>query len=140
MAAQIDQTLLAQKIAESLQKTRAEVDRLRRINTFAIVFGLLSSAATTLVTGITAAHGPVVGEGPTGWKMSCLVAAILAFVATISVGLPQQLQLGDRLAQYNQALGRLKSLDVAIVTASRSWDEIAHEYEDIVRTYPNIIL
>jgi hypothetical protein len=70
--------------------------------------------------------------------MACIAGAIFGFATTVSVGLNQQLKLGERLSEANQCLGRLKFLDVAIDTGSRTWAEISEEYEEILRTYPNV--
>jgi hypothetical protein len=52
--------------------------------------------------------------------MACAVGAVFGFATTVSVGLNQQLKLGERLSEANQHLGRLKFLDVAMDTGSRT--------------------
>lgn len=69
----------------------------------------------------------------------CIIAAVFAFGSTASTGLHQQLKIGDRLSEGTQCVGRLKSLDVVMTTGSRGWDEIAKEYEEIAKTYPELI-
>lgn len=129
---------LARRIRQSLEKAERHVSRLKSTNTRLLIFGVFNSGVSTLVTGVTAAGGPVVGEGIPGWRMACIVGAVFGFATTVSVGLNQQLKLGERLSEANQCLGRLKFLDVAIDTGSRTWAEISEEYEEILRTYPNI--
>lgn len=129
---------LARRIGHSLEKAERHASRLRSTNTRLLIFGVLNSGVSTLVTGVTAAQGPVVGEGIPGWRMACAVGAVFGFATTVSVGLNQQLKLGERLSEANQCLGRLKFLDVAMDTGSRTWAEISEEYEGILRTYPNI--
>lgn len=129
---------LARRIRQSLEKVEQHASRLKGTNTRLLVFGVFNSGVSTLVTGVTAAGGPVVGEGIPGWRMACIVGAVFGFATTVSVGLNQQLKLGERLSEANQCLGRLKFLDVAMDTGSRTWTEISEEYEEILRTYPNI--
>lgn len=129
---------LARRIRQSLQKAERHASRLKNTNTRLLIFGVFNSGVSTLVTGVTAAGGPVVGEGIPGWRMACIVGAVFGFATTVSVGLNQQLKLGERLSEANQCLGRLKFLDVAIDTGSRTWAEISEEYEEILRTYPDI--
>lgn len=59
-------------------------------------------AASTLVAAITSAVGPVVGEGVSGWRLACAVAAVFGFVTTLTTGLSQQFQIPDRLAKVNE--------------------------------------
>lgn len=91
------------------------------------------------MAAITAAQGPIIGEGPPGWRISCIIAAVFGFATTVCVGLNQQLKLSDRLSKGNECAGRLRALDVAVATDSRDWDEVATEYQEIVRLYPEPI-
>jgi hypothetical protein len=131
--------ILTQHVRNSLAKAEADVNGLSRRNTRMIITGLSSSAAATLVAGVTAASGPVVGTGIPGWRLACSVAAILAFIATVATGVQQQLKYEERLVNGNQCVGRLRALDVALTTGSRSLDDIGSEYEDIARSYPEFV-
>ena len=66
------------------------------------------------------------------------MAAVFAFVSTVSTALIQQMKTGERLIQGTQCVGRLKALQVAMATGSQSWEEIVKEYTEIVKTYPEI--
>ena len=134
-----DRKALTQSVKASLRKAEERTAGLRKANTRLLVSGMASSAASTLVAGITAAQGPVIGEGAEGWRVACIVAAVFGFASTVSTGLVQQLKIGDRLSKGNQCLGKLRALDVSITTGSRSWKEIAEEYEEIARTCPELI-
>ena len=133
-----NQDALARRVRQSLKKAEQYASRVRTRNTRLLVLGVFNSGVSTLVTGVTAALGPVVGDGIPGWRLACAVGAVFGFATTVSVGLNQQLKLGERLSEANQCLGRLKFLDVAMETGSRSWTEISEEYEEILRTYPDI--
>jgi ABC-type uncharacterized transport system substrate-binding protein len=134
-----DRNALARRVEASLQKAEGIVSGLRKANTRLLVAGMASSAAATLVAGITAAQGPVVGTGIEGWRVACIVAAVFAAASTASTGLNQQLKISDRLAKGTQCVGRLKSLDIVIATDSRGREEIVKEYEEIAKTYPELI-
>lgn len=129
---------LARRVRQSLEKAELTASRIRTTNTRLLVLGVFNSGVSTLVTGVTAAQGPIVGEGIPGWRLACAVGAVFGFATTVSVGLNQQLKLGERLSEANQCLGRLKFLDVAMETGSRSWAEISEEYEEILRTCPQV--
>ena len=134
-----DRNALVQRVKASLQKAEEIVSGLRKANIRLLVAGMASSAASTLVAGITAAQGPVVGEGTEGWRVACIVAAVFGFASTVSTGLSQQLKINDRLSEGTQCVSKLRSLDVVITTGSRSWEEIVKEYEEIAKTYPELI-
>lgn len=135
----LDRNALTQRARASLIRAEEIVSGLRKAHTRLLVLGMATSAAATLVAGITAAQGPMLGQGPEGWRLMCIIAAVFAFGSTASTGLHQQLKIGDRLSEGTQCVGRLKSLDVVMTTGSRGWDEIAKEYEEIAKTYPELI-
>ena len=134
-----DSGALAGRVRDSIRKAEGVVADLRKIHTRLTTTTIVSSAASTLVAGITAAAGPVVGEGPEGWRMACIIAAVLAFVSTVGTGIGQGQRIGDRLAEGSQCVGRLRYLDVTITTGSRSWEAIGQEYEEIAKLYPELI-
>jgi hypothetical protein len=134
-----DHTTLAKLVSNSLQKAQGHVSGLRKTNTRLLSTNIVCSASATLVAGLTAANGPIVGTGPEGWRISCIVAAILAFISTVSIGFIQQLKFEERLMMGNQCVGRLRELDLSIATGSQSWEEITREYSDIVKTFPEQI-
>jgi MFS family permease len=135
-----DRKSLTGKVKASLRKAEEIASRLRKTNVYLLVAGIMGSAASTLVAGITAAQGPVVGgEGIEGWRIACIIAAVFAFISTVSTGLSQQLKISNRLSEGTQCVGKLRSLEVMISTGSRDWEEIIKEYEEIAKTYPEFI-
>jgi hypothetical protein len=132
-----DRQAFAQILKDSLQKAQGQISGLRKTNKWLVIASIVSSAATTLVAGATAAAGPVVGSGTEGWKFSCLVAAVFAFVSTVATALIQQMKTEERLVQGTQCVGRLLALQVAMATSSQNLDRIAGEYSEIVRTFPD---
>jgi hypothetical protein len=137
--ANLDRETLRQRIDASLRRAESYTSGLRKTNTRLLVSGVTSSGLAALVTGVTAAAGPLVGEGIPGWRLACIVGALFAFAGSLLVGLNQQLKVGDRLTEGSQCLGRLRFLEVSIATGSRDWDEIIDEYEAIVTAYPEVI-
>ena len=133
-----DRKAFAQIVKGSLQNGQERISGLRKTHLWLLIGSIVSSAATTIVAGVTSAAGPVVSEGIAGWRLACIVAAIFGFVSTVCVTLAQELKIGERLVQGSQCVGRLKALDVAIVTGSQSWEEIAKEYGEIIKIYPEI--
>jgi len=133
-----DHTAFAQIVKDSLQQTQVRVSNLRKTNTWLLLVGIVSSAATTLVAGGTAVTGPVVGDGVAGWRLACIVAAIFAFMSTVCTTFTQQLRINERLTQGVQCAGRLRALDLAIATGNQSWEDITKEYGEIVKVFPEL--
>jgi len=134
-----NQESLAQSVKASLRKAEGIAKDRRKINTRLLVTGMTSSSAATLVAGITAAGGPVIGTGIEGWRVACIIAAVFGFTSTISTGLGQQLKTNDRLSQATLCVGKLRALDVMITTGSRSWEENIAEFKEIAQLYPEFI-
>jgi phosphate/sulfate permease len=81
----------------------------------------------------------VIGSGVAGWQLACVIAAVLSFVGAICTGIAQQMRVGERLAKTLECLGRLKALDASVLAGSRADSEIAVEYENILRTYGEVL-
>ena len=139
-ANQENEDLLKARIKTSLQKVESSTSQLRKTNTLLTVLGVVNSSIATLITAVTAAMGPVIGEGPSGWRISCIIGAVFAFGATLCVGLDKQLKTTDRLSKANQVVGRLRFLDLAIDTGHRSRAEITGEFEDLFKAYPDVVV
>ena len=131
-----DLNVFAQKVNHSLEKAQKQVSSLRKTNTGLLVSNIICSSAATLIAGVTAVGGPIVGAGPAGWRISCIAAAILAFVSTVSMGFVQQMKFEERLLNGHQCVSRLRELDMIISSGDQSWEDIADEYRDILRSYP----
>lgn len=134
-----DLAAFAQMVKASLHRAEERASGLRQTNTRLLVASIVSSAATAVVAGGTSVMGPVVGQGIPGWRLACTVAAILAFTSTVCTALTQQMRIGERLTEGNQCVGRLRSLDLAIVAGGHSWEEVTEEYADIAKTYPELL-
>ena len=134
-----DREALKRLIENSLRTAEMKATRSRSASTWLLVTRVVTAAATTLVSAVTAASGPVVGEGPTGWKISCAIAAFLGFATTVCISLNQVLGLGQRVSRANACAGRLQSLDVSLKTSHSDWDKVSSEYETILRDFPEEI-
>ena len=67
--------------------------------------------------------------------MVCAVASAVAFVGTLSSRKLEQLDVKDNLADAKIALRRLRYLSVVLSTGTWTWEQIAEEYEDIVKRH-----
>ena len=130
---------LVQRVQDGLKKVDSETRQLRTTSARLTVGGLFTSAGATFVAGWTSMAGPVIGEGIPGWRLACIVAAIFALLATIFSGLEQQLKLSDRLAEANQCLARLRSLELNIAAGRANSESVATDFEDILKSYPGLV-
>ncbi len=131
-----DINAFTQMVKHSLQKAQKQVSMIRKTNTGLLISNIVFSSAATLIAGVTAATGPIVGEGPAGWRTSCIVAAILTFISTLSTGFVQQMKFEERLLNGHQCVNRLRALDISIAAGSHSWEDITNEYREIIKNYP----
>ncbi len=134
-----ERRILTKSVKASLRKAGAIVSSYRKKKNHFLITAIVSSTAVTLVAGVTAAVGPIVGTGMEGWRIACIIAAIFGFVSTVSTGLNEQLKISDRLSEGKQGVGKLSYLDVVITTGNKSWEEITEEYEEIAKAYPEFI-
>ena len=128
------------RIRASAEKAERITERLRRLNQGYLIASITSSGVSTLVAGLTAAQGPVVGSGIEGWRVACLVAALFAFISTVVTLLNQQMKISDRLAEGTRCVGRLRALDVMLLMGHQDWQKITGEYEYIVRAHPDFVV
>lgn len=132
----VDPRLLGERVSRSLQQAESYAGRLGRTNGALSLGGILTSAAMTAVTGWTSVAGPVFGSSVAAWRLTCILAAVLGFLATVFMAVSQQLRLGDRVARANECIGRLKSLDFSLEAQTQSPQELWKEYANILRQYP----
>ena len=134
-----DLNAVSKSVKSSLIKTEKALSGHRKKNKNLLLASMSFSAASTLVAGVTSAGGPIIGSGIEGWRLACIVAAVLGFISTISTGISQQLESSDDLLEGTQCVGKLRSLDLSITTGSRTREEIIKEYEHIAERYPKFI-
>jgi hypothetical protein len=134
-----NQQKLAERVQASLQNAQQTVTGYQKTHRRLMITSVFSSAVTTLVAGVTAAVGQAAQIGTPGWRTACIVAAIFGFISTMSTGFTQQLGTSDRLAEGKHCVAQLKLLEIAVSTQSKSWPELAREFEDIAKAYPEYI-
>ena len=134
-----NQQKLAGRVKTSLYNAEQKVTGYQKTHRRLMTTTVFSSAVTTLVAGVTAAVGQAAQIGTDGWRLACIIAAIFGFISTVSTGFTQQLGTSDRLAEGKHCVAQLKFLEIAISTQSKSWAELAREFEDIAKAYPEYI-
>ena len=139
-----DYAAFAQKVQQSLSSVKVKVAALRKTDSMLFVTSVVSPALSALIASLAAAAGgneifkQAASQAPDGgWKLACVLAAILAFAATVSTLFKKQ--FGDRLTQGNLCVGRLLALDLDLTTQSRAFEEAAKEYSEIIKTFPEFV-
>lgn len=131
---------LLERIRAGMRKAEAQSRELRKKNSRYISVGVIAGALATLVAGTAAALGPVIGQGPPAWKLTCGAVALLTGVATVFNGLQKQLSIAERFAKASSCLGKLTSLEFALTVNKRDTADVAQEYETALAAYSDIIL
>jgi hypothetical protein len=129
---------LTQRISASLLSADQYTKRNQRLNSTLVFITIVSSALTAFLTGLTAATGPVPMPGILDWRGACSMGAVLSVITAISSGVNQQLNIGKRLMDGSQCVGRLRALELVASTKTREVDEITNEYAEILRTYAEV--
>jgi hypothetical protein len=144
MAEKQDLTGFAVTVKNSLGVAKSRTAGFRKTDSQLFMANVIAPAAASLLGAITAAVGgddlfaqaAVQAEGG-GWRLACILIAIFSFVGSVS-GLFKK-RFEERLAQGNQCVGRLLSLDLALTTGSRTFEEAAKEYGEIVKAFPEFV-
>jgi len=138
-ATQVNIEAIARRVTEHLRQAKVHEAELKTQKILLVVATLAGSGLATLIAGVTAANGPVVGSGIPGWRLACAAAAVLSLIGGVCAGLKDQLQVGERAARAMECLGRLGALEASVLTGMRGQSEIAAEYESILKTYPDVL-
>jgi len=138
------QEVITASVRDSLKNAKEKTARIRKVDSQLFVANVISPAAATLLSALTAAVGgnqifqqAAAQSNDGGWKLACILVAIFGFIATVS-GMYKK-QFDDRLVQGNQCVGRLLSLNLALTTGISNWEDAAKEYGEIVKTFPEFI-
>ena len=127
---------LRQQIEQHMGYAEAAYQRLRRANLRLLAASLTATAVATALAGLTAATGPLAGQGPPAWKWSCGAIAVITALSGILTGLLQHLRLPERSAQALTCAARLRALHVALGLARRDPADVARDYEEVIAQFP----
>ena len=140
MSTQEQRDAMLLKTRESLRRAEAQSVRLRRGDSRFVYTSLVTSSLATIVAGLAAALGPVLGKGPPAWKLTCGVVAGLTACATLLSGIHKQLAITDRLGKANACVGKLRALEIDLTLGNRDVLEVAKEYQELAVNYQEVIL
>lgn len=132
--------VLLERISNGIRKADALITQLKKKNSRYITIGILAGALSTVIAGSAAALGPVIGQGPPAWKLTCGLVAVCTAVATVVGGLQKQLAITERLARAVACSGKLHSLEFALTVSNRETAEVAREYESTVASHADVLL
>jgi len=131
-------------VKASLNTAKNKTAGIRKTDSQLFVANVVSPAVATLLATVAATLGgnamfaqAAIRSEDGGWRFACILVAIFSFIATVSGMFKKQFE--DRLTQGNQCVGRLLTLDLSITTGSSSWEEVAKEYGEIVKSFPEFV-
>ena len=129
-------SLIVMRITENLGRVETRVTQLRRTNVRVTGLSLLLSTAATLLAGLTAAAGPLAGEGPPAWRWTCGIIAVVTAAAALTTGFQQRFQIPEQLARALACAGRLRGIELSLQLGRVAPEQAGHEYEQLIATYP----
>ena len=133
-------TVLIERIRTDLQRVEGRAERLHRTNVRLIVASLIASGLATLLAGLTAATGPVLGgAGVSGWRWTCGIVAVVSGLAGLLTLVHQRLQVAENLAQSRACEGRLKALELALTVKGRDALDVARDYEEVLAAHAAVL-
>jgi hypothetical protein len=139
-----DLTGFAVTVKNSLSIARGRTAGFRKTDSQLFMANVISPAAATLLAAVAAALGgntmfaqAAAQSEDGGWRLACILVAIFSFIGTVSSMFKKKYE--ERLTQGNQCVGRLLSLDLALTTGSRTFEEAAKEYGEIVKAFPEFV-
>jgi hypothetical protein len=135
-----ERNVVRERIKESLQKVNAQAVKLRNANFRLVTVSLCVSALATLLAGLTAALGPLAGQGPSAWKLTCAAVAGFTALAGLMTGLHQKLSISDKLAKSFACAGRLNSLEISLALSKKDPETAVKEYEELLTSYPELLV
>ncbi|MGE5798141.1 MAG: hypothetical protein ACM34N_15255 [Ignavibacteria bacterium] len=135
-----ERNIIREKIKESLRKVNAQAGKLKKANSRLIFINLIATAIATLLAGLTAALGPLAGQGPPAWKLTCGAVAGFTALSGLMTGLHQKLSISEKLAKSFACAGRLNSLEISLSISKKDPGIAAKEYEELISSYPELLL
>jgi len=127
------------KVIDNRIKLEETVRNLKKINARYTYISIIASALATLLSGLTAALGPLVGQGAPAWKLTCGSVAVLTAFAGLFTGIHQRFSIPEKLAKAYTCLGRLNSFEIALTITQRDPIMVAKEYEEFAVGYQDFL-
>ena len=134
-----NQNGLLKRIQDSRLKVETVSKNLKKANSRFIYISIIASSLATLLSGLTAALGPLAGQGAPAWKITCGGVAVLTAFAGIFTGLHQRMSIPERLSKCYLCLGKLNSLELALTVTKRDPLGVAKDFEDVIVSYQDFL-
>ncbi|GEM47830.1 hypothetical protein [Deinococcus cellulosilyticus] len=120
------------RIREYLQFVQSLIGRMRRTyNTLTTVSSIAGFLATAIATYAAIKQGAIVGEGKTGWTLTCGAVSLLTLLSTLCTTMIQQSRLTERLTTAEACAGQLRAVSKGLRSNRHTEDEAREELEDI---------
>lgn len=135
-----ESTEILQRIRDNLKQAEMRARRLRKTNAVLVYTSIGASGFATIVGGLTAGLGPLIGQGTGAWRFTCGAIAASSAIAGFFTGMHQRLSISERLTRSLSYLGKLRSLEIALTVSQRDPNEVAKEYERIYQEYQEFLV
>ena len=130
--------VLLERIRADLRRIEARSRELDRLDFRLVASSLAATALATVLAGLTAAAGPLAGEGPPAWRLTCGAIAVITALSGALTGAHQRFRVPERRAQALTCLGRLRALELALGISRRDPTDVAREYQEVLAQHPEL--
>ena len=131
---------IADRIRDHLQHVQGLIARMRRTyNLLTTVSSIAGFLATAIATYAAIKQGAIVGEGKTGWTLTCGAVSVLTLLATVCTTMIQQMRLTERLTTAESCAGQLRAVSKGLRSNRHTEDEAREELEDIQEQHAGLM-
>ncbi len=120
------------QVQQSLGQAQSHAKRFRKWDVALLLVSIVLGTLTTVLAGGTAASGDAAAAMLGGWRLVCLVVAVLAAAGTIAGALHQSFRVTDRLSEAVTCVAKLQSLQLALSMTDVDARDAAETYRQIL--------
>lgn len=133
-------TSIADRIRDELQHVQNHIQGMRRkYNTLTTISTMGGFLATAIATYAAIKQGAIVGEGKTGWTITCGAVSLLTLLSTLCTTMVQQSRLTERLTTAEACAGQLRAVGKGLRNNRHTEDEAREELQDIQEQHPQLL-
>ncbi|GGJ31974.1 hypothetical protein [Deinococcus roseus] len=130
----------SERLRVHLQQVQDLIQRLRgTYNLLTTVSSIGGFLATAIATYAAVKQGAIVGEGKTGWSLTCGAVGLLTLLSTLCTTMIQQARLTERITTAEACAGQLRAVSKGLRNNRHTEQEAREELEDLKEQHPELL-